>query len=106
MKTPHKHAEVIKAWADGAQIQYQSVHDGRWIDFCGEDDDDPDTGPWSDAPCNWRIKPEPRKGWYRVALLVDGATFTADKSMAEEELEQGEGFVRWLTPRTEYEIEE
>jgi len=46
---PHKHAEVIKAWADGAKIQ-------------GKEDD----GVWVDIKCpNWdwdeyRIKPEPK----------------------------------------------
>ena len=28
---PHKHAELIKAWADGAIIQYYS-HDDEWFD--------------------------------------------------------------------------
>lgn len=26
MKTPHKHADLIKAWADGAEIEVKSVH--------------------------------------------------------------------------------
>jgi len=38
MKTPHKHAELIKAWADGAQIEYkysinqcwQASHNPKW----------------------------------------------------------------------------
>ena len=33
MKTPHKHAELIKAWADGAEIEKQT-NTGEWfIDF-------------------------------------------------------------------------
>lgn len=32
MVTPHKHAEVIKAWADGAQIQYYENRTGKWAD--------------------------------------------------------------------------
>jgi hypothetical protein len=27
---PHKHAELIKAWADGAEIQYKQIG-GEWI---------------------------------------------------------------------------
>lgn len=32
MKTPHKHAEAIKAWADGAQIEYYNGITGNWCD--------------------------------------------------------------------------
>jgi len=49
MKTPHVHAELIKAWADGAVIQLN------------------DNGIWKDVyPYGWdeyleyRIKPEPK----------------------------------------------
>lgn len=31
MKTPHKHAELIKAWADGAEIQIKNVTDDEWL---------------------------------------------------------------------------
>ena len=30
MKTPHKHAELIKAWADGALIEGQDI-EGEWF---------------------------------------------------------------------------
>ena len=30
MKTPHKHADLIKAWADGAKIQVQIQSKGKW----------------------------------------------------------------------------
>lgn len=51
MKTPHKHAELIKAWADGAQIQWYDTYGKKhvWKD-CGESFD------WS-APVEFRIKP-------------------------------------------------
>jgi hypothetical protein len=48
MKTPHKHAELIKAWADGATVEKQ-CRSGEWFD---------------DYACGWyedayyRIKPE------------------------------------------------
>lgn len=29
-KTPHVHAEVIKAWADGAEIECKQINDDRW----------------------------------------------------------------------------
>jgi hypothetical protein len=47
---PHKHAELIKAWADGADIQYKlngvwydGFHDMSWLDNY-----------------EYRIKPEPK----------------------------------------------
>lgn len=49
MKTPHKHAELIKAWADGAEIQYKDSL-GNWFDC----QDDPR---WSEH-VTYRIKPE------------------------------------------------
>ncbi len=49
---PHKHAEIIKAWADGAEIEvYDGLHD-RWCDL---------TSPfpaWTSK--RYRIKPEPK----------------------------------------------
>lgn len=30
MKKPHKHAELIKAWADGAEIEYFNTRNGTW----------------------------------------------------------------------------
>jgi len=46
---PHIHAEMIKAWADGAQIECQSA-DGRWVTL--------PTLAW-DALSKYRIKPDP-----------------------------------------------
>ena len=53
MKAPHKHAALIKAWADGAEIQAEFGEFGK-------------PGPWLICPnpqwngnVNYRIKPEP-----------------------------------------------
>ena len=51
MPTPHKHAEIIKAWADGHDIQIQYPN-GTWMDLTV-------THPAWDLACNYRIKPEP-----------------------------------------------
>jgi hypothetical protein len=48
---PHKHAELIKAWADGAEIQWKDS-DGIW-----HDDDEP----WWNEEGEFRIKPEKEK---------------------------------------------
>jgi hypothetical protein len=51
MKKPHKHAELIKAWADGAEIDCS--YDGiNWEPILG-------TPSWLES-CQYRIKPEPK----------------------------------------------
>ena len=47
---PHKHAELIKAWADGAEIQAKDMRD-NWHDVLKPN--------W-DEECEYRIKPEPK----------------------------------------------
>lgn len=58
MKTPHKHAEVIRAYADGSTIQYKYKADQVWVDT---------TNPSFLEVNEYRVKPEPKK--YRVALV-------------------------------------
>jgi hypothetical protein len=54
---PHKHAELIKAWADGAEIEERYIdkenqHLYDWVDFDGN---------WGYADTyEYRIKPEPK----------------------------------------------
>lgn len=50
MGTPHKHAEVIKAWADGGEIEVKSH--GIWL---------PVVDPFWVPSCEYRIKPVPHK---------------------------------------------
>ena len=52
MKHKHKHAELIKAWADGAEIEYFSPATAQWLDVAP-------ASPWSNN-CEFRIKPEPK----------------------------------------------
>lgn len=50
---PHKHAELIKAWADGAEIQYFSICANDWI-TCNSG------GFYWYERVQYRIKPEPK----------------------------------------------
>lgn len=60
MPTPHKHAALIKAWADGAQIQHFSYVFGTWYDVMD---------PYWSVNEKYRIKPqEPDFG--RIAELA------------------------------------
>lgn len=49
---PHKHAELIKAWADGHQIQM--FDHGTWLDYR-----EGDTPAWN-PEYQYRIKPQPK----------------------------------------------
>mgnify|MGYP000140226474 CR=1 FL=1 len=49
MKEPHVHAELIKAWADGFEIQTFYPKCKEWVD-CPE--------PFWSEKCQYRIKPE------------------------------------------------
>lgn len=66
MKTPHKHAELIKAWADGAEIEVYEPYAGKYIGLI--------TAPvWHEANL-YRIKPEPKPdvSFYGVAINESG----------------------------------
>ena len=56
MKTPHKHAALIKAWADGAEIEVK--HTGIWHTI---------KMPMWDGD-NYRIKPEPKPDVVRYGV--------------------------------------
>lgn len=49
---PHKHAELIKAWADGAEIQYRPNANYDWVDK--------EEPLWFEE-YQYRIKPEEKK---------------------------------------------
>lgn len=69
-RKPHKHAELIKAWADGATIQYQEML-GKWFDCIGN----PEW--WCET--KYRIKPEPRPDIVRLTeIRVDGWLYFSD----------------------------
>jgi hypothetical protein len=50
---PHKHAELIKLWADGAEIQYQNENSLDWVTIRG-------SNPTWHGETKYRIKPEPK----------------------------------------------
>ena len=50
-RTPHVHAELIKAWAEGAEIQFKNPNTYLWENA---------TNPSWFANWEYRIKPEPK----------------------------------------------
>lgn len=93
MNNPHKHADLIKAWADGAKIQYQG-ESGNWRDCT--------RNPSWDPCVKYRIKPEPVVVKYRRYLSKDKDgkfyvyTYNENLLFSDNLLEQSAGFVKWL----------
>jgi hypothetical protein len=55
---PHKWAKEIKAWADGAEIEYRKIGTEKWLD---EKEDFPY---WDSVIFEYRIKPQPKEPQY------------------------------------------
>ena len=89
MGTPHKHAALIKAWADGAIIEYKNMH-GRW--------ELPAGNPIWHNDIEYRIKPKTIK--YRLYLnkwdKVCVSMLDCEDILCY--------FVRWLTDEQEIEV--
>jgi len=67
---PHKHAALIKAWADGAKIQRRLHPEDEWIDT-GQPN-------WSSVVA-YRIKPEPTPDIVRyICALPSGCSRTSE----------------------------
>jgi hypothetical protein len=68
---PHKHAELIKAWADGAKIE-RRISKVTWIysECPGWYDDE-----------EYRIKPEPKPDIVRYITILNGYTSTQSDYM-------------------------
>lgn len=65
IKTPHKHAALIKAWADDTSLKLQCRR-------LGEDEDewcDMENPSWS-RYYDYRIKPEPKPDWIRYGRVA------------------------------------
>jgi hypothetical protein len=52
---PHIHAELIKAWADGAEIESRHLKASGWTEWKKEEGN----FIWQDAGAQYRIKSEP-----------------------------------------------
>jgi len=57
MSIPHKHAEVIKAWADGCTVQERVMRHGEWQEWKDVVSHAPTF--WTDSCYQFRIKPIP-----------------------------------------------
>lgn len=98
-KTPHKHAALIKAWADGAEIQFRYRRGGnplvKWSDWKTVGNPQWDTS----ETYEYRIKPDL---WYRVGIYRGKPLLVAEEASIQY-WEGTSGFERWLTDKVEYE---
>lgn len=101
---PHKHAEFIKQWADGAEIQFYSSG-GSWVD-------DPDPS-WNCEKMIFRLKPEEKKPvvrwlWAHAVRYKQGGVqwMPASKNgfLSEDEAKRvfGNDCVKMENTRTEF----
>jgi hypothetical protein len=63
MNKPHKHAEFIKAWADGAEIEFRQEECHAWKKV--------DSPSWS-LYTQYRVKPEPVVKYHGIMQGTDG----------------------------------
>ena len=63
MTTPRKHAELIKAWADGAEIELK-IGNGEWRLI---------SRPHFMEAAVYRIKPEPKPDFFRYVFAGDNS---------------------------------
>lgn len=93
---PHVHAELIKAWADGAEIQYKpGGKQGNWLDCLY---------PTWDSCIEYRIKPKTIK--YRLYLYQSGMRTiiqTANESDRDDATKY-RSFIRWMGDWQEVEV--
>jgi hypothetical protein len=61
----HIHAELIKAWADGAEIEARYLKASGWTDWRLENGG----FIWYDIGAEYRIKPEPKEDVVRFAYI-------------------------------------
>jgi len=87
----HKHCDIIKAWAEGAEIEYFNIGCQQWFKA---------PSPRWNEDSEYRVKPKEQFLKYRVALhKTQNGKFYTDTYKPEAYIiaEQFEDFVMWLT---------
>lgn len=78
---PHKHAELIHAWADGAEIQYRATENGNWKDC-------PDFFVWT-PHAEYRIKPKRKQVRVLVGEFIEYGHFVKEGDKYEMAIVNG-----------------
>ena len=97
MNQPHKHKDLIIAWANGAEIQYKTLSkekNNEWEDIWAP--------LWSENT-EYRVKPEPKESvhTFRIGVAAYGDvnvyTITADTEEEEQHLPSNPNFIGWIS---------
>jgi hypothetical protein len=100
MPTPHKHAAVIKAWADGHAVQYMNS-DGKWYDIAVQ------SPVWHPGSA-YRIKPVIVKFrtflWCSHTSSKPVVSVVDERAQSYEPRESWQGFIRWIGDWQEVEV--
>jgi len=98
MNKPHKHAALIKAWADGAKIQYKE--NGNWVDW------NSGCSPSWLQDADYRIKPNTIK--YRLYVYArafeEVSVHICTDPTLENTFEKSVSFIKWLGDWQEVEV--
>lgn len=93
MNKPHKHRDLIIAWANGAQIQIRYSAEGSWMDT--------NTPRWY-AHYEYRIKPKMlkyKRFLWKSAVNPDSGVavhIVCPEGQAREPRDTWKGFIRWI----------
>ena len=97
MNQPHKHKDLIIAWANGAEIQFQTSFMKEYNEW--ETTRKPT---WVEL-IQYRVKPEPKKSFHTfrigVAAYGDGTvyTVTADNEEEARDYQSEPNFITWIS---------
>ena len=95
--TKHIHCDLIKAWADGADIEFWDIYENKWE-------------PCANPPIwhtNTKYRIAKNKINVRFAIIKENdeyRIFTCYTAMEGSAVERSEKFVRWHSDWTEVEI--
>jgi hypothetical protein len=94
MGTPHKHREIIIAWANGEEVEYK--HRGEWVSA--------EFPVWSNES-EYRIKPKriKKEGWVNVFQLGETSVRTVNGIYPTKEKAAEWGFKSITCIRIEWE---
>jgi hypothetical protein len=88
----HKHAELIKAWADGAVIQ--AKYNQTWVDMS--------TPQWDENSIRYRIKPEQPVVRWKWAYQFNTFWYESEQFFTEEEVQFVGNYIKLEYTRQEF----
>ena len=100
----HKHADLIHAWADGAEIQVFNMYSQEWMDIAFDEGADGTYTVWR-SEGRYRIKPEEKKPvvrWLWAYKDCDGGWTWSNSFYTEEECIGADFDIKLEWSRTEF----